>query len=116
MAAFGAPAMEFTHADMEARGIRVADLIVDTLLFVDHDLPDTDWARIAYRLRAELNPSGAELFSLTNSTLRTIGRLLGPDFRGAIVQISESGWSHESTVTTILLDMNRAQSIFRLGG
>ncbi len=116
MAAFGPPTMEFTHADMEARGIRVADLTVDTLLYVDHDLPDADWARIAHRLRAELDPTGAELFSLTNSTLRTLARLLGPDFRGAIVQISESGWSHDSTVTTILLDLRRAQSIFRLGG
>jgi hypothetical protein len=45
-----------------------------------------------------------------------LSRLLGPDFRGAIVQISESGWGHDSSVTTILLDLERAQSIFRLGG
>jgi hypothetical protein len=115
MAAFGAPTVEFTHADMEVRGIHVADLTVDTLLFVDRVLPDTVWTRIAYRLRAELNPTGAELFSLPNSTLRSLARLLGPDFRGAIVQISESGWTHESTVTTILLDLDRAQSVFRLG-
>jgi hypothetical protein len=108
LAAFGAPTMEFSHADMEARGIRVADLTVDTLFF------DTQWSRMAYRLRTEFDPTGAELFSLTNSTLRTLSRLLGPDFRGAIVQISESGWSHDSTVTTMLLDLDRAQSIFRL--
>jgi hypothetical protein len=29
---------------------------------------------------------------------------------------SESGWSHDSTVTTILLDLKRAQSFFRLEG
>lgn len=115
IAAFGAPTVEFTHADMEARGIRVADLAVDTLLYVDRALPDTQWARIAYRLRSEFNPTGPELFSLTNTRLRTLARLLGPDFRGAIVQISESGWSHDSTVTTILLDLKRAQSIFRIG-
>ncbi|MEZ5833817.1 MAG: hypothetical protein R3D05_21815 [Dongiaceae bacterium] len=114
LAAFGSPTIEFTHADMEARGIRVSDLTVDTLLFVDHSLPDARWTRIAHRLRVDFNPTGAELFSLTNSTLRTLARLLGADFRGAIVQISESGWSHESSVTTILLDLNRAQSIFRL--
>jgi hypothetical protein len=114
--AYGAPAMEFTHADMEARGIRVADLTVDTLLYVDRALPGTEWARIAHRLRSEFNPTGPELFSLTNTRLRTLARLLGPDFRGAIVQVSESGWSHDSTVTTILLDMQRAQSIFRLDG
>ncbi|HKP24450.1 MAG TPA: hypothetical protein VJV39_11340 [Dongiaceae bacterium] len=113
---FGAPTVEFTHADMEARGIRVADLAVDTLLYVDRALPDTDWARIAHRVRSEFNPTGAELFSLTNTRLRTLARLLGPDFRGAIVQVSESGWSHDSTVTTILLDLTRAQSIFRLAG
>lgn len=115
IAAFGAPAVEFTHADMEARGIRVADLTVDTLLYVDRALPDTQWARIAHRLRSEFNPTGPELFSLTNTRLRTLARLLGPDFRGAIVQISESGWSHDSTATTILLDLKRAQSIFRIG-
>jgi hypothetical protein len=114
--AFGAPAVEFTHADMEARGIRVADLTVDTLLYVDRALPGTEWARIAHRLRTEFEPTGAELFSLTNTRLRTLARLLGPDFRGAIVQVSESGWSHDSTVTTILLDLKRAQSIFRLEG
>jgi hypothetical protein len=113
--AFGAPTVEFTHADMEARGIRVADLTVDTLLYVDRALPDTEWARIAHRLRSEFDPTGPELFSLTNTRLRTLARLLGPDFRGAIVQISESGWSHDSTVTTILLDLKRAQSIFRVG-
>lgn len=112
---FGAPTVEYTHADMEARGIRVADLSVDTLLYVDRVLPDTEWARIAYRLRSEFNPTGPELFSLTNTRLRTLARLLGPNFRGAIVQISESGWSHDSTVTTILLDLKRAQSIFRIG-
>jgi hypothetical protein len=112
--AFGMPTVEFTHADMEARGIRVADLAVDTLLYVDRALPDTEWARIAHRLRSEFNPTGPELFSLTNTRLRTLARLLGADFRGAIVQVSESGWSHDSTVTTILLDLKRAQSIFRL--
>lgn len=115
IAAFGAPTVEFTHADMEARGIRVADLTVDTLLYVDRALPDTDWARIAHRLRSEVNPTGPEIFSLTNTRLRSLARLLGSDFRGAIVQVSESGWSHDSTVTTILLDLKRAQSIFRLG-
>ena len=89
LAAFGAPTMEFSHADMEARGIRVADLTVDTLFYVDRALPDTQWARIAHRLRTEFDPTGADLFSLTNSTLRTLSRLLGSDFRGAIVQISE---------------------------
>jgi hypothetical protein len=116
VAAFGVPTVEFSHADMEARGIHVADLTVDTLLYVDRALPDAQRARIAHRLRAEFNPTGAELFSLTNTRLRTLARLLGQDFRGAIVQISESGWSHDSTVTTILLDLNRAQSIFRLEG
>ena len=96
------------------REIRVADLTVDTLFYVDRALPDTQWTRMAHRLRTEFDPTGAELFSLTNSTLRTLARLLGSDFRGAIVQISESGWSHDSTVTTILLDLDRAQSIFRL--
>ncbi|HJR21890.1 MAG TPA: hypothetical protein VJ822_09745 [Dongiaceae bacterium] len=115
IAAFGPPTVEFTHADMEARGIRVADLKVDTLLYVDRALPDTQWARIAHHLRSEFSPTGPELFSLTNTRLRTLARLLGPDFRGAIVQISESGWSHDSTVTTILLDLKRAQSIFRIG-
>jgi hypothetical protein len=112
---FGPPTVEFTHADMEARGIRVADLTVDTLLYVDRALPDTDWARLAHRLRSEFEPTGPELFSLTNTRLRTLARLLGSDFRGAIVQVSESGWSHDSTVTTILLDLRRAQSIFRIG-
>jgi hypothetical protein len=115
IAVFGAPTVEFTHADMEARGIRVADLTVDTLLYVDRALPDTEWARIAHRLRSVFKPTGADLFSLTNTRLRTLARLLGPDFRGAIVQISESGWSHDSTVTTILLDLKRAQSVFRIG-
>lgn len=114
--AFGPPTVEFTHADMQSRGIHVADLSVDTLLYVDRALPDTQWARIAHRLRTEFNPTGAELFSLTETRLRTLARLLGPDFRGAIVQVSESGWSHDSTVTTILLDLKRAQSIFRLDG
>lgn len=113
--AFGPPTVEFTHADMEARGIHVADITVDTMLYVDRALPDTQWARIAHRLRTEFNPTGPELFSLTDTRLRTLARLLGPDFRGAIVQVSESGWSHDSTVTTILLDLKRAQSIFRLG-
>ena len=114
--AFGPPTVQYTHADMEARGIRVADLSVDTLLYVDRALPDTQWARISDRLRTEFNPTGAELFSLTDTRLRTLARLLGPDFRGAIVQVSESGWSRHSTVTTILLDLKRAQSIFRLDG
>jgi hypothetical protein len=87
---------------MEARGIHVADLTLDTLLYVDRDLPLADWNRIAHRQRSEFDPTGGQLFSLTNSTLRTLSRLLGPDFRGAI-QISESGWSHYSAVTTILL-------------
>jgi hypothetical protein len=113
---FGAPAVEFTHADMEARGIHVNDLMVDTLICVDRTLPITQWAAIAHRLRTEFDPTGADLFSLTDTRLRTLGKWLGTDFRGAIVQISESGWSHDSTVTTILLDLKRAQSIFRLDG
>jgi hypothetical protein len=116
LAAFGPPTVEFTHADMEARGIHVADRTVDTLLYVDHDLPAAQWNRMAYRLRTEFNPTGAQLFGLTNSPLRALSRLLGPDFRGAIVQISESGWSHDSTVTTMLLDLGRARSVFQLGG
>ena len=114
--AYGSPTIEFSHADMEARGIRVADLTIDTLLYVDRTLPEAQWARIAHRLRTEFKATGAELFSLTNTRLRTLARLLGSDFRGAIVQISESGWSHDSTVTTILLDLGRARSIFRLDG
>ena len=113
---FGPPAIEFSHAEMEARGIELADLTVDTLLYVDHTLPDAQWARAVHRLRTDFNPTGAELFSLTNTRLRTLARLLGPDFRGAIVQISESGWTHHSTVSTILLDLQRARSIFRLDG
>jgi hypothetical protein len=114
--AFGMPAVEFSHADMEARGIHVDDLTIDTLLYVDRDLPPADWNRIAHRLRTNFDPTGSQLFGLANSNLRTLSRLLGPDFRGAIVQISESGWSHESSVTTILLDLKRAQSIFDLSG
>lgn len=114
--AFGPPTIEFTHADMEARGIHVADLTVDTLIYVDRSLPDTQWARLAHRLRTEFPATGAELFSLTDTRLRTLARLLGSDFRGAIVQISESGWTHHSTVSTILLDLKRAGSIFRLDG
>jgi hypothetical protein len=114
--AFGPPTIEFTHADMEARGIHVADLTVDTLIYVDRGLPDTQWARVAHRLRTEFRATGAELFSLTDTRLRTLARLLGADFRGAIVQISESGWTHHSTVSTILLDLKRAGSVFRLDG
>lgn len=113
---FGSPAIEFSHAEMEARGIEVADLTIDTLLYVDHTLADAQRARIAHRLRTELDPTGAELFSLTNTRLRTLARLLGPDFRGAIVQISESDRTNHSTVSTILLDLQRAHSIFRLEG
>jgi hypothetical protein len=113
---FGPPTLEFSHAQMEARGIEVADLTVDTLIYVDRALPDTERGRLARRLRTQFNPTGAELFSLTNTRLRTLSRLLGRDFRGAIVQVSESGWSNDSTVTTILLDLRRAQSVFRLDG
>ena len=113
---FGAPAVEFTHADMEARGIHVNDLMVDTLIYVDRTLPVTQWAAIAHRLRAEFDPRGADLFSLTDTRLRTLAKWLGRDFRGAIVQIHESGFSHQSYITTILLDLHRAQSIFRLDG
>jgi hypothetical protein len=116
VASFGAPTVEFTHADMEARGIHVNDLTVDTLIYVDRALPDTQWAAVAHRLRTEFDPTGGDLFSLTDTRLRTLGKWLGPDFRGAIVQIGESGWSHQSYITTILLDLNRAQSIFRLDG
>ena len=67
-------------------------------------------------MRTEFNPTGPELVSLTNTRLRTLARVLGPDFRGAVVQISESAWTHHSTVSTILLDLQRAQSTFRLDG
>ena len=93
---FGAPTVEFTHADMEARGIHVNDLMVDTLIYVDRTLPVTQWAAIAHRLRTEFDPTGADLFSLTDTRLRTLAKWLGKDFRGAIVQISKSGWSHQS--------------------
>ncbi|HEY1382547.1 MAG TPA: hypothetical protein VGF43_02980 [Dongiaceae bacterium] len=116
LSAFGAPTVEFSHADMEARGIYVADLTIDTLIYVDRDLPAAQWNQMAYRLRTDFNPTGPELFSLTNSTLRTLGRLLGRDFRGAIVQIAESSFGHQSTVTTMLLDLRRAQSTFQVGG
>ena len=116
MEAFGPPTVAFSHAEMEARGIEVADLTVNTLLYVDDVLPDAQQARLARRLRTAFNPTGAELFSLTNTRLYALARLLGPDFRGAIVQISESGWTHHSTVSTILLDLQRAHSIFRLDG
>lgn len=114
--AFGPPTIEFTHADMEARGIHVADLTVDTLIYADRSLPGPQSAALAHRLRTEFNPTGAQLFSLTDTRVRTLARLLGSDFRGAIVQISESGWTHHSTVSTILLDIGRAGSIFRLDG
>lgn len=113
---YGQPTIEFSHADMEARGIHVADLTVDTLIYVDRSVPETQWARVARRLRTEFNPTGAQLFSLTNTRVRTLARLLGSDFRGAIVQITESGWSHQSAVSSILLDIKRAGSIFRLDG
>ncbi|WP_162917095.1 hypothetical protein [Dongia deserti] len=113
---FGLPTIQFSHADMEARGIHVSDLTVDTLIYVDRALPGAQWARIAHRLRTDFRATGAELFSVTNTRLRTLARLLGPDFRGAIVQISVSGWTHQSTVSTILLDLSRARSVFRLDG
>lgn len=116
LSAFGPPTVEFSHADMEARGIYVEDLTIDTLIYLDRDLPAAQWNQMAYRLRTDFNPTGPELFSLTDSTLRTLGRLLGRDFRGAIVQIAESGTGHESTVTTMLLDLRRAQSTFQVGG
>jgi hypothetical protein len=113
---FGPPTIEFSHADMEARGIHVADLTLDTLIYVDHVLPDAQREQIAHRLRTDFKATGPELFSLTNTRLRTLAGLLGAGFRGAIVQISESGWSHESTISTILLDLSRARSVFRLDG
>lgn len=116
LSAFGEPTVEFSHADMEARGIDVSDLTIDTLIYVDHDLPPAQWNQMAFRLRNGFNPTGAQLFSLTNSNLPALGRLLGLDFRGAIVQIVESARGHRTTVTTMLLDLGRAQSTFQVGG
>ncbi len=71
----------------------------------DRALPDTQWTRKAHRLRTEFDPTGAELFSLTNSTLRTLARLLARTFVGAIVhRLSEPAARHESTVTACVMD------------
>ena len=115
LSAFGEPTIEFSNADMEARGFRVTDLTLDTLLFVDPDLPQADRDRIATHLKTEFNPSGDNLFFLTESSLQALARLLGPDFRGAIVQVAESGFGHHRYVTTILIDLQRAGKVFKLG-
>lgn len=72
-------------------------------------------SRLRGLLLTALKPTGAELFALTNTELSMLPQLLGSGFRGALIQIGKSGWSHYSTASTILLDLNRARSIFRLG-
>jgi hypothetical protein len=110
----GDPTVEFSPADLESRGLHVMDLTLDTLLFVDPNLPKADRDRMGKRLKTEFDPSGDDLFFLRDSSLETLARLLGSDFRGAIVQVAESGFGHHSYVTTILVDLRRAAKVFNL--
>jgi hypothetical protein len=109
----GAPAREFTHADMEARGLKLFDLTIDTVLYVDPNLPSETRDRMVERLKTKFDPSGVELFQLADTSLPDLARLLGADFRGAIVQIGESGWGHQSIVTTVLIDLS-ARRLFSI--
>lgn len=84
-------------------------------MFVDPSLPESDRDRIAARIQKEFDPSGDELFTLMDSSLQMLAHLLGADFRGAIVQIAESGFGHHSRVTTILVDLKRAEDVFDIG-
>lgn len=108
----GTPTAEFTPADLEARGVTVYDLSLDTLVFVDPSLPQSDRSRVVARVQEEFDPSGDELFTLMDSSLQTLARLLWADFRGAIVQVAESGFGHHSHVTTVLIDLKRARGVF----
>jgi hypothetical protein len=110
----GEPTAEFTPADLEAKGMTIFDLNLDTMVFVDPTLPEADRSRIVARIQKEFDPAADELLVLTESSLQTLARLLGSDFRGGIVQIGESGFGHQSYVTTILLDLKRAGEVFEI--
>lgn len=112
--AFGEPTVEFSPADLESRGLLVMDLTLDILVFVDPDLARGDQDRLSKRLKTEFNPSADDLFSFARSSLETLARFLGPDFRGAIVEVAESGFGHHSYVTTNLIDLRRATEVFNL--
>lgn len=111
---YGEPTLEFTHADMEARGLRIFDLTLGVLIYIEPALSETERQGVAAQLQERFDPTGDELFGLPGSSVGELARLLGPDFRGAIIQIGESGFGHQSSVQAVLLDLNRARSVFNL--
>lgn len=108
----GAPTIELTQADLGALG--VFDITLDYLIYVDRALPEERRDRLTQSLKSTFDPARARLFPLSDTLIQDLAKLLGPNFRGAIVEIGESGWSHDSYVTTVLIDLPRAGKVFNL--
>lgn len=110
---YGAPALEFTHADLEARGLRLFDLTLGILIYAAPVMSADERSRMVTRVKRVLDPNG-EQFGLFGYSIPNLARHLGPDFRGAVVEIGESGFGHHSVVNILLLDLPRAGTVFNL--
>lgn len=110
----GAPTIELTQADLKARGAHVFDNTLGYLIYDDRALPEESRDRLTQRLKSTFDPARADLFPLEETLIQDLAKLLGPDFRGAIVEIGHSDWSHDSRVTTMLIDLPRAGKVFNL--
>jgi len=111
---FGTPTIELTQADLEARGAQVFDVTLGYLIYVDPALSGESRDRLTLRLKATFNPARADLHPLAEVLMQDLAKLLGPDFRGAIVEIADSDMSRRSSVTTVLIDLPRASKVFNL--
>lgn len=103
-AAFGKPDRVITSPDALGRTI---------LLFVDINLPRDKHDGIVARLPNPRQMTKDEVANFDSIDPRERARILGPDFRGAIVTI----YSFKDQVTGIdaeLLDLERARTVFNL--
>ncbi len=83
-------------------------------VFVDRTVPQERYTAVAARLPAAGKMSAKDVEDFWRVDLRELARILGPEFRGAIVIIGADKGKLVSQ-QTMLIDLARARSIFNLG-
>jgi hypothetical protein len=103
--AFGQPDLELVpFADRSTQRIQI---------FVDRTMPKARYDAVLARLPKAGNISKKDLDSFWRSDLRNWARILGPDFRGAIVILNDQN-NKLTSEQAYLIDLNRARTVFNL--
>ena len=105
--AFGKPDLEFSPSGRTAQKV---------LVIADRTMPKDRYNAVVARMPKANQISSKDAESFWNSDLQEFARLLGPDFRGAIMFLNSDLKSDRLVSgTALLVDLARARTVFNLG-